>query len=432
MSHEARLALILEALQDMAAGDLDRRVPISAQHDELDALAHAVNVVGGELQYTTRRLSKARDEAEQANRAKSVFLRNVSHEIRTPLTVILNIAELLETAIVAVDRREELRQRMISNGRALLDLVNDLLDLSKLESDKLALELEPVSVTDIVEAVSDDFEGEALRKRVPILVDVDARHVVIADPRRLRQILVNLVGNALKFTADGRILLRVHRREQRVCIDVIDTGIGISPERAEHLFEPFAQADASVAERYGGSGLGLSLSRRMARAMSGDLTLVASEGGGATFRLVLPAAGVEVVPDHGARAPSSPSRTALAGLRLLLVDDREDVRTPIALLLESRGAQVIQAVGGVEAVERGTRDRFDLILMDVRMPDLDGLEATRRLRALGITTPIVALTADAIVERRDEYVAAGYTAEFAKPMDLDRLVAMIQSLRAPC
>lgn len=425
----SRLTEILDALQDMAAGDLESRVPISPNHDELDALAHAVNVVGGELQYTTRRLARARDEAEQANHAKSDFLRNVSHEIRTPLSAILTITQLLQDANVDPSRRDDLYERILANGRSLIALVDDLLDLAKVESGKLAIEIRPVLLRDAIADVERNLESDAQRKHIVLHFDVD-EHAVSADPRRLRQILLNVVGNSIKFTERGRVLVRADRHDGVVHVDVLDTGIGVAPEHAVHLFEPFAQGDMATARRFGGTGLGLALSRRLARAMHGELAIVETAAGkGTTVRLSLPA--VDQLPaaaPPGMRRPR-PDRTLLAGMRVLIADDHEDVREPLAMLLDNRGAHVVEAAGGMEAVAIASRERFDLILMDVRMPDLDGLEATRRLRAAGVSTPIIAMTADVVLERQQEYLDAGYTAQFAKPMDIDHLTSLLRAYR---
>ena len=270
--HE-RFADLLDTLEHMAGGDLGQRVAISPAHDNIDAVAHAVNVLAGELQYAASDLRKAKDHAEEANRAKTVFLRNVSHEIRTPLSAILGIAQLLRSHDFAGAVRDDLFDRLLSNGQVLLGLVDELLDLSKVESGKLQFDCRPMSVSKAIADVLQLLGPDAHKKGLALsaVAAPEAEDTVLADPRRVRQILMNLVGNAIKFTERGEVRVRWTDEESgRVHVDVSDTGIGLSPTRSEVLFEPFTQADASISSRFGGTGLGLALSRRLARAMGGD------------------------------------------------------------------------------------------------------------------------------------------------------------------
>jgi signal transduction histidine kinase/ActR/RegA family two-component response regulator len=435
MPHADRIQQILDALQDIAAGNLDTRIEISPAHDEIDAIAHAVNVVGGELAYTTLGLAKARTEAERANASKTEFLRNLSHELRTPLSVILGIAEVLSLPGIDEDRRVDLCARIISNARAQVELLDDLLDLAQVESGKLTVELRPHRVDELVHEVIESLEPAAQAKGLALRpLELVARERVLADRRRTRQILVNIIGNAVKFTAHGEITVTAQVREHDIAIDIADTGIGMSVVQTTRVFEPFVQADASISGRFGGSGLGLALSRRLAREMAGDLVILATElGRGTTFRLTLPRWGVRDLADEQERRGHIAQHRDLGAVTILLVDDIEDVRAPTALLLSAFGARVIEAGGGREALELGQEPGLDLILMDVRMPDIDGLEVTRQLRARGVTTPIVALTADVLVEDPHAIADAGCTTQLTKPIDVDRLVEVIRHLtqRAP-
>jgi signal transduction histidine kinase/ActR/RegA family two-component response regulator len=428
-----RLADLLDTLEHMAGGDLAQRIPISSAHDDLDAIAHAVNVLAGELQYASSDLREARDRAEEANRAKTVFLRNVSHEIRTPLSAILGIAHLLRSHDLTGTGRDDLLDRLLSNGRVLLGLVDELLDLSKVESGKLDFDPRPMSVSNAIADVLQLLGPEAQQKGLSLssVVAPDTEDTVVADPRRVRQILMNLVGNAIKFTERGEIRVRLAEEDSgRVHVDVSDTGIGLSPSRSEVLFEPFTQADASISRRFGGTGLGLALSRRLARAMGGDLAVVAgAPGKGTTLRLTLvPATESHARSNPRMRVASPVASSELSGLRLLLAEDNPDIRVSTTALLTHLGAEVVEAVDGVEAVDLCAREVFDLVLMDVRMPRLDGLEATRMLRKQGVGVPIVALTADAVHEHRQECLAAGCSAHVAKPIDVDRLIAIIREM----
>ncbi len=429
---DSRLTTLFSVLERMAGGDLTQRLPISEQHDELDAICHAVNVLVGELEITTRAMRRAKEQAEAASLAKSVFLRNVSHEIRTPLTVILGLAELIASGLVPPGRLQDLRGRIESNGRALISLLDDLLDLAKVEASRIDFELQPVSLVEVVAEVLASFEPEAAPKSLRLVVE-SCEHAprAMADPKRLRQALTNVIGNAVKFTARGQVAVRIGLSADggQVLVDVADTGIGMTREQSRLLFEPFVQADTSIARRFGGSGLGLSLSKRFAEGMGGALDVLHSEPGvGTTFRLALPvaptaAASVDPVPPPAGKPPRW--GVELRGLRVLVAEDNQEVRATTAELLRSLGATVVEVSDGQEALERAGERSFDAILMDVRMPHLDGLEATRRLRAGGVMAPIVALTAYAVPEQEAECLAAGCSGYLPKPIDLARLVEQL-------
>lgn len=429
---DERFEELLSSLERIAGGDLDHRVALSERHDEVDAIGHAINVLVGELQIMAKGLRRAKEEAEAASRAKTAFIRNVSHEIRTPLSVILGMSELIATGKLPESRAQDLHKRIASNGRALVDILDDLLDLAKIEAEKLDFDLRPASVADVTAEVVSSFEPEAARKGLRVLMhkDDEERNLhAIADRKRLRQILTNVIGNAVKFTSRGEISVVVGRSSdaRRVVVDVKDTGIGLSADQRRTLFEPFVQADESIGRRFGGSGLGLALSKRFAAGMGGALEVLESElGVGTTFRLSLPAARPVDVREGDVLADDvTQSPTALRGLRILVVEDNDDVRTATTELLRAAGAIVGEASNGQEAIERSHEATFDVILMDLRMPVMDGLEATRRLRAEGVAVPIVALTADAVSEQKTACLDAGCTAFLLKPIELEKLVAAL-------
>jgi signal transduction histidine kinase/CheY-like chemotaxis protein len=430
-TRDERFEPLLSALERMAGGDLDARAPVSAKHDMVDALAHGLNVLVGELQYTATNLRRAMHEAEAANRAKTTFLRNLSHEIRTPLSAILGLAQLLQEPGLDEARRHEIQDRMLRNGQALLGLVEDLLDLSKVEAGRFEFELHPVPLVDLLTDVIHSLEPEARRNEVELSIESipPLPATIVADPKRLRQILVNIVGNAIKFTRRGQVRARVAAAGDRtVTVDVIDTGIGIAPSQADALFAPFQQADPSIGRRFGGTGLGLALSKRLAEGMGGDVRLVESRPDhGTTFRIAMPVGAPGAV-----ERPTSarPERGAIvASARVLVADDNEDTRATLADLLRLGGADVTEAKDGANAVELALARPFDVILMDIRMPVLDGLEATRRLRDAGCSAPIVALTADVVSEQVDECLAAGCNAFVPKPADYGRLLDAIARVR---
>ena len=445
-----RIATLLVILEQMAAGDAQKKLPTSPSRDELDAIAYGVNVLVGELRWADARLTEAeqrrgaelqrsKEEAERANEAKGVFLRNASHEIRTPIAAILSIADLLALTDLSDHERFELVARLRANGEALLSLIGNVLDLSRLDAGKIALTEEPLPPIEVVRDVLKSLEAEAAKKRIDIGLEVEP-HLdleVVTDRQRLRQILVNLVGNAIKFTARGNVrvsLASIHSDDGPVlAIDVADTGVGIAPDRHPHLFEPFEQADITVSQTHGGTGLGLALSRRLAEQLGGALSLRhSSPGSGSTFRLTLSARRPEHVSPDGppalpATAPSSPSRV-LDGVRILLAEDNPDMQLAIAKMLKSVGASVECAYDGREAVAKAMSRTFDIVLMDVRMARWDGLEATRLLRSEGYRLPIVALSAFVTTELQTVCLDAGCNAYLSKPFKLNDLIASIRLL----
>jgi signal transduction histidine kinase/CheY-like chemotaxis protein len=427
----ARVAQLLASLEELAGGELDHTVAISPAHDSLDALAFGINVLVEELRYTSDGLRRARDVAESANLAKTAFLRNISHEIRTPLSAIIGLGDVLALEELDAARRHDVVGRIQTNARALLGLVDDLLDLSKVEAGKLQFEVAPMVLIDVVAEVVRSLEPEALRKSVELTIESlpGTPAAIDSDARRVRQILMNVIGNALKFTERGEIRVRLELcDERRLAIDVIDTGIGLTVEQQRELFVPFQQADPTIARVYGGSGLGLMLSKRFAEALGGELVILTSRPGvGTTFRLTLPARRGEEMraPRPPTAAPRPRPSRPLAGLRVALAEDNHDIRTALAELLQVAGAEVALAADGHEAVRQALEVGFDVLLMDVRMPGLDGLEATRLLRQRGYARPIVALTADAMKEHRAECLAAGYDDYIAKPIEYPQLVEIV-------
>ena len=442
-----RVGELLRMLELMAAGDTGIRLPISPAHDELDAIAHGVNVLVGELAWAGARATEAQEErasdlraavaeAERANVSKGIFLRNMSHEVRTPIAAMMGFADLLASADLSHENRADLVRRLRANGQAILSVLGDLLDLARLDADKIALALEPVSVVEVVGDVLASLEMEARAKGLDVRLDLPSRALrsLQTDRHRLRQILVNLVANAVKFTNEGgiQISLRVEPAEDgdRWVIDVADTGIGILPERHPHVFEPFEQADSSIARTYGGVGLGMSLSRRLAEQLGGSLVLLRSAPGeGTTFRLtvrsLLPG------PDSKSRSvtrPATRDEGAISGLRILLAEDHPDMQLAVRMLLEQAGASVEVARDGREAVAKALADRFDVVLMDLRMPQVDGLEATRILRKRGFAFPIIALTADPAMLRRAEAIQGGCDECLSKPFIPRDLIASIRVL----
>ena len=374
-------------------------------------------------------LKEAQAAAEAAAEAKAAFLANMSHEIRTPMNGVMGVLHLLKNERLTDDGRGLLREAL-SCGQMLAELLNDVIDFSKIEAGRLELACEPVDPAMLVEGVVRLLEPQAKAKRLQLVVDADpALGWVRSDPVRLRQALFNLVGNAVKFTEAGRVVVRCRRADAGVLrFEVEDTGVGI-PEAAQHrLFERFNQADASTTRKFGGSGLGLAITRRLAEMMDGDVGFTSAEGQGSTFWIEVRAEAAE------AQVEAAETLDALLdGIRVLVVEDNPTNRLIATKLLENMGASVETAVDGYAGVDAAARGGFDLILMDIQMPGIDGVEAARRIRALGgaaAATPIVALTANVLAHQRQAYLDAGMDGVVGKPIAPGLLLAEIAQAAA--
>ncbi|MCH8042526.1 MAG: PAS domain S-box protein [Planctomycetes bacterium] len=399
-------------------------------------------------------LTQACLEAEAATVAKTNFLANMSHEIRTPMTAIVGYAEQLliqEGIDNAPSERTEAFETILRNGRQLLQLINDILDISKIESGKLQIERVDCTPWDIVTDVVDTMRGRAKEKGLRLIVGARGKlpRTIQTDPTRLRQILVNLVGNAVKFTSSGQIEIVVQLDTETqpetplLKFDVVDTGIGIAPEQLEHIIEPFSQADATTTRKYGGTGLGLAIVKRLVGNLGGALTVQSEPGRGSTFTATIatgPLSGVDMV-DVSDAAFDTIARAASLGLvispptlngRVLLAEDGLDNQRLIALILRKAGAEVSVADDGQEAFDVALaaldeKNPFDVILMDMQMPVLDGYEATAKLRAAGYDRPIVALTAHAMAGDREKCIEAGCDEYATKPIDRVGLISLVAS-----
>ena len=378
-------------------------------------------------------LERARDAAEAASLAKSTFLANMSHEIRTPLNGVLGMAHLLQRGGVTPTQKHQL-DKIISSGHHLLGVINDILDLSRIEADKLELSQSPFSLPDLFHTLDALIGGAVRDKGLLLAVDIDpalASLQLIGDGQRLGQVLLNLTGNALKFTAEGGISIRARKREDdetglvRVRFEVSDTGIGIPPDALERIFEAFEQADHSTTRQYGGTGLGLAISRRLVGLMGGSIGADSQPGSGSTFWCVL---GFALAPACPETAASPVQRPLPCGAQVLVAED-EPVNLEITReLLEDAGLQVDWAENGRIAVEKAAAKRYALILMDMQMPELDGLEATRRIRQLPdyAHVPILAMTANAFAEDRRRCLEAGMDDHLIKPFEPDTLLGAME------
>jgi signal transduction histidine kinase/CheY-like chemotaxis protein len=448
----------ISALED-AARRLKRGEQAAVEvgtRDEIGRLAQSFNSMAAEIIQREREsreaaaaLEVARDRAEAANRAKSSFLTNMSHELRTPLNGLVGVAGLL--AQTALDAKQAGMVAIIENSAsALRRVLSDVLDMARVEAGRMDIVREPFDLEAAVAALAASTDAQCQAKGLAFLLSMDeeARRFVVGDRVRLEQVLANLLNNAVKFTEAGEVFLTVAVCDREASIfrfEVRDTGVGFDAAAAAALFRPFQQADGSMTRRHGGAGLGLSISRELARAMGGDITVVAAPGQGASFTLLAPLPGCErpsqEAQDETARpavvqADRGAAEAEAAPLRILLADDHETNRRVVGLILESAGVELTGVENGAEAVDAFKANRFDVVLMDVQMPVMDGLTAIRAIRAIerragGAATPILVLSAHAMAEHVEASKAAGADAHLAKPVTATALIAAVNEVLMP-
>jgi len=388
-----------------------------------------------ELKDSLEELKMAKKDAEGANEAKSSFLANMSHEIRTPLSAIMGFAELLKNNKSNIEERAQFLDIITRNGNALTKILDDILDLSKVEAGKLDVELRSFHFRGLIEEVLNLLAERASSKNIYLkfTAPMDLPQNIKSDPVRLRQILINIIGNAIKFTTRGGVHIEVKIKpgvapKSTVEIDVQDTGPGLTEEQAGRLFKAFTQAEANTSRKFGGTGLGLLLSRRLANALGGDVVIKERGlGSGCTFTVsfvceVEAAAFQESLP--GLESVAS-KKERLAGKKILVVDDAPDNRTLMEIILASEGAEVATAEGGEEALTLAARGLFDVILMDLQMPGMDGFETLKCLQARSHAKPVIALTAHAMAEEKVKTRRAGFVDHVTKPVNVNELVKAV-------
>ncbi len=434
------------ALGTLCVSDTKPRDITDRQLEHLAALARQASTQL-ELQRTARKLSKARIAADAASKAKTEFLANMSHEVRTPLTAVLGFAELLdqdEYIQIGPKHIVEFIATIRQSGDDLLTILNDILDLARIESGKMEVERIALPAEPFLTGVTTGWrrraESKGLRFELDIAADVPKSLQV--DPVRTRQVLTHMLSNAVKFTSEGFVRLEVACVEgapQSVRFDIVDSGAGIDLAHQRMMFEPFTQADFSITRQFGGTGLGLTLCKRLAELLGGDVTLVeSSPGQGSRFRFQLDAIAALSAHDNGdglLNETGKTNRCRLEGVRILVAEDNVYNTKLLTLMLEPEGAIVAHEPDGRAASDRAlqaTADGapFDIVLMDMQMPDMDGYTATRLLREKGYDAPIVAVTAHAMVGDRERCLAAGCNEYVSKPVNRSRLIDVCVDLLA--
>lgn len=416
------------ASKRIGEGDFDQRVEIESK-DELGQLAASINNMAKQLKSNVHQ----RKEAEHTSKVKSLFLANMSHEIRTPLSSIMGFAELLQNKDLPDKEKDRYLNIIQSAGENLTNVINDILDISKVESGHLSIELVPFSLLKLLNDLKGllRFKCEEKGIYLSFIIDDKIPNFIKTDPVRLRQILLNLLSNAIKFTEKGEVKLIAYERNGFLFFDIYDSGVGVPFRDRDLIFEQFRQSDSEHSRKHGGTGLGLPLSKHLARLLGGDLHLINSEPGkGSHFQTFVGYQKTTKEQSERVSTKSSESKLNLSGTKLLVVDDSEDIRVLLKEILSYWGCEVDFAEDGYIALEKIKKNQYDMVLSDIQMPGMSGFELVQKLREdSAFQIPVIAQTAHAMKEDRERCLEAGFDAVVTKPIKTEELVRVLSEYR---